>query len=255
MSVSRLQKNIDSVSDQSSLKTGDKPVSTPLILSDSKGKYLKRVVNRNSNIERSIVWQCKGGATSSERLDWLRSHSTDLIEKYRSVTLYVWVGTCDFTVKDSTHHGKGKHSRKSRKFISIRDPDTAFKKFKHNLNSLKKHCARKHIQVTFLHVPYYSIEAYNAQKGHENPVVFKNDDKILTDLIKRANSFINDLNCEVNSYSPKFNEDLVRSRKKRGSSQRYSINLKLLHDGLHPCETLARSWLASLTRKITKDCT
>ena len=182
MSDRRLKKNIDRGSNQKSTKTDRKLHSTPLILSDSTGRYLKTVVDKRSSIEKSIVWCYKGGATSRERLDWFRDNSNNLIDKHGRVTLYVWVGTCDFTAKDSTHKSK-KGSHRSRKFISLRDPEDAFKGFKHNLHAFKRHCIRKHIPVTFLQVPYYSIRTYNAQKGDENSDMFKRDDKTLTSLI------------------------------------------------------------------------
>lgn len=255
MSDQRLQKNIDRGCNRKSAETEVKLHSTPLVLSDSKGRYLKQVVNRKSNIEKNIIWCYKGGATSSERLDWFRNQSTDVVKKYGSVTLYVWAGTCGFTVKDSTHEcRKGNNSHRPRKLISLRHPEEAFNKFKHNLHEFKRLCTGKHIQVTFLQVPYYSIQTYNAQKGHGNPDIFKKDDNTLTALIERVNDFIVNLNCEVNSYSPSFNDDLRRSRKKRGAAPRYSINFRLLQDGLHPSEKLARSWLTSLVRKISKDC-
>lgn len=106
----------------------------------------------------------------------------------------------------------------SRKFISLRDSEKAFKKFKNNLHEFKRLCTRKHIQVTFLQVPYYSTETYNAQKCHENPAIFKEDDKTLTALIERANNFIVNLNSELNSYSSQLKEDLRRSREKRGAA-------------------------------------
>lgn len=67
MSDQRLQKNIDKGCNRKSIKTEVKLHSTPLILSNNKGGYLKTVVDRESNIERRIVWRYKGGATSSER--------------------------------------------------------------------------------------------------------------------------------------------------------------------------------------------
>lgn len=78
--------------------------------------------------------------------------------------------------------------RKSSKFIALRDPDKALQNFKHKLRKFKKHCRRRQIKLTFIQLPYYSIERYNVQKGNENPSSFKKDDRILTELIDSANT-------------------------------------------------------------------
>ncbi len=110
------------------------------------------------------------------------------------------------------------------------------------------------IKCTFLQIPYYSIQRWNETKGHQNPVIYKADDEQLTSLIDTANEFVELLNSETNTHTPKLNQDLVRSRKKKGGKQRYSLNFNLLHDGIHPGENIARSWLASISRQIHKDC-
>ena len=117
-------------------------------------------------------------------------------------------------------------------------------------------CLRySNVKVSFLHVPYYSIEKWNGIKGHPNPSSFKEADKILTYYIDCINDFITDLNTDLGTYSPSFNEDIRRSRKSVRGKQRYSINFKSLPDGIHPDKMLAKSWLKSLSRKVERDCT
>ena len=71
MSDRRLKKNIARGSNQKSTKTDSKLHSTPLILSDSIGRYLKTVVDKRSSIEKSIVWCYKGGATSRDLIGFV----------------------------------------------------------------------------------------------------------------------------------------------------------------------------------------
>ena len=128
------------------------------------------------------------------------------------------------------------------------------KQLKENIQYIKDTYLSDNVLLTFLHVPYYSISIWNKTKGHKNPEKFPCDDNTLTERIDSVNDYIDNLNSEINSHSPKFNQDLVRSRKPHGSGQRYSLNLKLLSDGIHPGKTLAQAWLTSLTKNINTDC-
>ena len=60
MSDQQLKKNIDRGSNQKSTKTDSKLHSTPLILSHSKGGYLKTVVDKRSSIEKALSGVIKG---------------------------------------------------------------------------------------------------------------------------------------------------------------------------------------------------
>ena len=86
----------------------------------------------------------------------------------------------------------------AKKVYFFMHPEEAFNEFKHNLHESKRLYTGKHIQVTFLQVPYYSIQTYDAQKGHGNSDILKKDYTTLTALIECANDFIVNLNCEVN---------------------------------------------------------
>ena len=45
-----------------------------MVVSDSKGKYLKACVSQNRNPESKIVWRAKGGATTLDRYLWLKDN-------------------------------------------------------------------------------------------------------------------------------------------------------------------------------------
>ena len=214
---------------------------TPALLSDSKGKYLKSVVNIQSSLEKEILWFCKSGASSTDTYHWLCRNINKLVESH--VSLYVWVGTCDLTSKE-----------RSSRYISLRNPDQALRSLKSNLRKIKEHCILYEVPVTFIHIPYYSISRWNQAKGHQHPETFRDNDLKLTELVDSTNSFIDDLNSQLNTYSPKINQDLIRSRKGASAKARYSINFNLFKDGIHPGENLAKSWLTSLVKKFTKDC-
>lgn len=234
MSNRRFDKNSTSAGNNSDEKFSW----TPVFLSDSKGKYLKTVSH-----DSRIVWICKSGFTSSDIFSWLHRNLQRLLKRHNYISVYVWVGTCDFSAK-------GRH------YISLREKQCdVLQRLCDNLHGIQEICAKSsRIKVTFLQIPYYSIQRWNGFKGHHHTESFKSDDHYLTDQIDYANDFIKTLNDSVHTYTPQLNHDLIRSRKKKGRKQRYSWNFNLYKDGIHPDKKLANSWLNSISKKIRKDC-
>ncbi|CAG2230974.1 unnamed protein product [Mytilus edulis] len=68
---------------------------TPVVLTDSKGKYLQ--AQCSLPIENSIRWWDKSGRNSKQGLKWLRDNLETEIALIGNISLYIWVGTCDLT--------------------------------------------------------------------------------------------------------------------------------------------------------------
>lgn len=229
---------------------------TPVVVSDSKGKYLKACVTPDRNPESKILWRPKGGATTFERYLWLKQNVDVLINKYGPLSVYVFTGTCDLTIKQSFKvcaSGKRRSRITHSPFIQLRDTSSV-ELLKRHYVWIQRLLKGKNVKLTFLHVPLYSIEHWNKAKGHPNPSSFKSDDKKLTEYVLSINSFIDTLNRDLGTYSPRLNEDLQRSRKSKKGKQRYSWKFSMYSDGVHPTNKLAKSWLKSISRKIKKDC-
>lgn len=211
----------------------------PILIADSKGFDIKN--QADINIKDKVIWQCKSGLTSSLASEWIRRNLDKLKNKYTKIHIYLFIGTCDFTVK-------------GQRYISLSSNiDQSLEKFKGNLQDIKSVCLRASVQVTFFQVPYYSVQIWNKNKGHPSPEQFKSDDLNLTSIIESSNKFIDELNGQLGSYAPKLSQDMIRYRKAKNSRGRYSINFNLLHDGVHPGTSLAKAWLFSLMRKICSD--
>lgn len=73
----------------------------PVLLSDSKGKYLRDCAV--TEVEKEILWLCKGGATTSNSYYWFVPKAEQTFQTYGYFELYVWLGTCDLTVKNKTY--------------------------------------------------------------------------------------------------------------------------------------------------------
>ncbi|CAC5391989.1 unnamed protein product [Mytilus coruscus] len=71
---------------------------TPIVLSDSKARYLRDEVIRG--IERDIVWWFEGGATVEKQFGFLQKNLEIELHRHPRIVLYLWLGTCNLTVKD-----------------------------------------------------------------------------------------------------------------------------------------------------------
>jgi hypothetical protein len=74
---------------------------TPILLSDSKGKYLKEFLV-NSVVENRVQFWYKGSPTTRQTVDWLRDNIDRKIQRHGPLWIYIWVGTCDLTKKTVT---------------------------------------------------------------------------------------------------------------------------------------------------------
>ena len=68
-----------------------------VILTDSKGKYLRNVQHTFPNF--NIRFEGRSGLRLVQGLNWLQIHIKGLIEHYGLINLNVWLGTCDLTCK------------------------------------------------------------------------------------------------------------------------------------------------------------
>lgn len=217
---------------------------TPVVVSDSKGNYLLDQVDQHYYPENCIVWWAKSGASTEERYRWIKNNIRDLKATHNKIHIYFWTGTCDLTFKNK----KSIHLA-SREEGIVEDLITTFKK----VSNLQEEC--KGVKVTILEIPFYSIQAWNRNKGLKPREVEEEEDHILKKQIETINKEIRKLNTDHNLRAPRFNLDLQRCRsgKQRGYKT-YYINYNLLKDGIHPGEQLAQVWLRNLTTHIIRDC-
>jgi hypothetical protein len=73
------------------------------------------------------------------------------------------------------------------------------------------------IRFTFTEVPPYSIQKWNANRGHHDPESFKDSDRTLTEQVNTVNNVIQQFNQRLCTQSPKLGLDMENCRKKRGN--------------------------------------
>lgn len=213
---------------------------TPIVLSDSKASYLKSQVE--TAIEHQILWWYHSGWTSEQGLKFLHENIDQAIRQYGKIHLYVWLGTCDLTLKSQ---------RNGYIYLNL---DHGASRLIHNFEKIVEVSKNKNFRATFLELPYYSIKNWNSNRGHRNPDSFDTQDSLLKDSVKLVNEHINRLNVQNRLNKPSFNVDLVRCRSNRGRRTKYFNNYNLYKDGIHPDVDLSKCWLRKITLQIRADC-
>ena len=70
---------------------------TPIILSDSKARYLYE--ESGSRIEHGIVWLYEPGLRAENGIEWI-SPQLDLEKRFGKFELFIFLGTCDLGLKN-----------------------------------------------------------------------------------------------------------------------------------------------------------
>ncbi len=72
---------------------------TLVILSDSKGKYLKTELSKIHLTVPNIIWWCQSGKKTADGTQYLERKINKLAKENKTVFVAFWYGTCDVTVK------------------------------------------------------------------------------------------------------------------------------------------------------------
>ena len=215
-----------------------------IIVSSSKGNYLKPHCDILESVGFQLEFACKPGATFPDRFHWLRRNLQNRVYYYTNIVLFVWIGTCDLT-------------KKTDKFIELKhDTDeiavnyciTQIQRFLGFVSSFPT------VEIVFLEIPPYSISRWNAYQGHQDCDQFKSQDLILDNRVILVNEFIRQVNSYKQFTSPKFRLDVTRTHKSKGRRERRFLNFALFKDGIHPKPLLARYWMKRIVSKVCLLC-
>lgn len=224
---------------------------TPIILSDSKGRYLQQKVA--NGFDQNIVFWHKSGATCREQFNFLKNNIDEAVEQYTNIVLYVWLGNCDLTVKENCYIKLRSHDTSAIKTIT-----DCFKEIFHFISGYPT------VELVFLEIPPYSVHIYNVSQQEKKLLkpFSKTDLKRLVDSdyelygqIEQVNGFIRDTNRLTRKRSPRFGLDLENCRRGRYQGSRYTYRFDSFYtDGIHPCAVLSRYWLLNLCKIMLDDC-
>lgn len=199
---------------------------TPILVSDSKGFTLRNTcINKEFPLE---TW-CLAGARTARLVDLIEERLGKAIKRHKSVVIYLWSGTCDFTEK------KGK-------FIKIRHlnnkaVDEIIKEYVRAVEIIDHYPGA---EIKFVDCPFISISKWNKNKGHKAPGQFKIEDFRLTKQIEDLNIRIIEINNKLDKNTIKTSRYYLRGRPVKGGKTRKSIRINInSRDGVHPGQLLS----------------
>ena len=216
-----------------------------VILSDSKGNYLRTECNKLKDKHLEIIWWTLGGRNTHTGLKFLTENINKIQDGVQTMVLF-WHFTCDIT-------------RKENSFIypRHRSSQELIEKITPYLNTLKEiHQAETSIDIGILEAPPIFTREWNRQKELANWEII--DDSELHDQIVELNQRIRETNVELGYKSPRFECDFQhrrRNKRKRPglTKTREFWNPILLKDGVHPVGIVALKWLVKIICSISEE--
>ena len=239
MSVSKIQKFIDKP-----IVCNEVITRQPLLVTSSKGFSIKRNCDLISELGYYLDIKAEAGGQFASLYPWIVKNLPYKVQQFETLVLYVWLGTCDLTFKEG-------------KYIKLRHTtdQQAQQYLVYQINKWIQFVRKfSTVKLIFLEIPPYSITQWNSYKGHANPQIFHQDDKVLLRRICYLNEYLTEVNFQSGVQSPKFILDTLLYRKKQGETRRSHVNYKLFKDGVHPSQLLARCWTKKLIAAVLKDC-
>ena len=214
----------------------------PVLLSDSKGYTLSL---NHQGVFPLELW-CHSGAGSENRITCLEGKLPGALEVHHRLIVYVWVGTCDVTRKDKDD---------PRLYIRNKDQttkETIVRQIRRAYDIVSRYNDK--VKLQFIDLQPASIKGWNIE--HKLPVTASvlEDDKIIYEQVQDINKSITEVLAEFQSKPLNFSSFIVKSRGSSRSRNRYSVNLDLLKDGVHPGKLLSQVFTRTLQLSINKEC-
>ncbi len=95
MSQSKLEKCVNRP-----LKCDGKIRKHAILISYSKGNYIRKHTDIIPAFGGNLRFICKGGARFADQFVWLENNLADYICRHGQTVLYIWLGTCDLTTRN-----------------------------------------------------------------------------------------------------------------------------------------------------------
>lgn len=221
--------------------------SKPILLSDSKAGYICSNFACFKQWGLNFEFVYRGGARLGDQYNWLTRNLKNRVQQNRSVTLYIWLGTCDLTCKvQGSRFIALRHSTDQQCFAYLSYWVQKYEQF------LKQFPT---VQVIWLETPPYSISEWNRKHFHQNSSIFKDQDLVLNNRISYFNDYLRSVNRVRSVSSFRFRADLLRSRKRCAKSTvRSTVNYSLFKDGIHPGLVLSKYWARRFAQRAVVDC-
>ena len=227
------KKIIDYLQSPRSITIGTR-ILRPVILSDSKGVYLKGKILHPE--DRQFVWW-----NIERELYWLGEHIHDKIRELGDIHLYIWLGTCNLTKKNKD----GTIS------LTSQQPNAAIHIFTELIKFQELFVPYQNCRTTIVEIPNYSITNWNTKVKGQQSDDRLNEDKELHAQIDQLNESIHQFNSSSGVQSPLLNLHTKASKqvkRDRNKPRKQYTNYRLYADDIHPKRMLAKAWLADFSQ-------
>ena len=214
----------------------------PILLSDSKGYTLERHCP-HKEFPQFVLW-CKRGARSKDLVDIASRKIGPALRRFRHITIYVWIGTCDITERTDDNPPKIK-LRYETESDCLSEISTQYKRLIDIVNSYEG------AVLKFVELPMICTQAYNKSQGNAESLSV---DKKISGWVRSINLYIRELNRDLNQNTLHFSADCVRNRKGSDLQPRYSVKASVLEDGVHPTQLTSLLWVKKLLIDAKKHC-
>ena len=230
----------------------------PILLADSKARYIEQHGDLINQFGYSIEFNYFGGARFWNYYIWLQKNLAAKVAQYGEIVLYIWLGTCDLTVKHTEYQDDNKLKRgRKLQFIDLRHTSDTFAVscVTEQISKFSKYVSKfPTVQIVFLEIPCYSIVKYNQHLRCPQAENFLDKDYILNERVGILNDFIRQVNWDSGFNTPRFKKDLQKYRKKAGGATKFTLDFSGYIDGLHPGATLARTWMKRIVVHMLHAC-
>ena len=223
------------------LKKEDLKYKKIIIISDSKGKYLRAEAAKSDidiRIESFPSNRTSVGVTKTESI------LQKIPESERNKTIIIfWFLTCDVT-------------KKEKRYISQRYASTHLltSEIKSELEKLTDLSKKYRTDIGILEIPPIFTRIWNTYKGHPDPE--KINDRPINEQVRSVNDLVEEANRTLGYKSPKLFQDLVKTSKRKGrgdkATTRTTFDPKVLADGIHPGPLIASKWTKRIIESIKR---
>ena len=216
--------------------------STPLLITDSKGKTLENTLRKFSpQTSLPFLLWAQVSAGTEKLVDYVESEIGGAVRQYGPLQIYFWAGTCDVTKKVGN---KIELRYKDNQNQSLQVVGEQFNRLQTIVEGYPE------VTLKFVEIPFIIISKRNGESDPESLLA----DQRAENQVDSINLLIRQLNRNNTVNTLHFSSDCSKFRKSKGGPLRRSVIKVTLQDGVHPSHHTSLIWIRKLQVDIFKTC-
>ena len=208
--------------------------STPLLITDSKGKTLENTLRKFSPQTSLpfLLWE-QVSAGTEKLVDYVENEIGGAVRQYGPLQIYFWAGTCDVTKKVGN---KIELRYKDNQNQSLQVVGEQFNRLQTIVQGYPE------VTLKFVEIPFIIISKRNGESDPESLLA----DQRAENQVDSINLLIRQLNRNNTVNTLHFSSDCSKFRKSKGGPLRRSAIKVTLQDGVHPSHHTSLIWIRKL---------